>query len=92
MKRHTYYLYAHGGSGNHGCEAIVRTTAAMLGETPLLFSFRPEEDCKYGVDQVLDLSPYSKNVKTNHPIGYYPWRVWKALRKGSTILDRKSVV
>ena len=24
-------LYMHGGSGNHGCEAIVRTTAELLG-------------------------------------------------------------
>ena len=24
------YMYAHGGSGNHGCEAIVRSTCDML--------------------------------------------------------------
>ena len=24
------FLYAHGGSGNHGCEAIVRSTIKIL--------------------------------------------------------------
>ena len=28
------YLYAHGGSGNHGCEAIVRSTLDLLKDTP----------------------------------------------------------
>lgn len=41
-------MYPHGGSGNHGCEAIVRTTAELLKERDLtLFSENPEEDRKY---------------------------------------------
>ena len=40
-----YLLFPHSGSGNHGCEAIVRTTQAMLeGESTCLFSDVPEED------------------------------------------------
>ena len=28
------YLYAHGGSENHGCEAIVRSTLDLLKDVP----------------------------------------------------------
>lgn len=46
------WMYAHGGSGNHGCEAIVRSTLKLLKDIDLeksLFSMRPDEDEKYGV-------------------------------------------
>ena len=47
------FLYAHGGSGNHGCEAIVRATAQILCDTELtLISSSPWEDCKYGLDKL----------------------------------------
>ena len=62
------FMYAHGGSGNHGCEAIVRSTAGILSgltqDKLVLLSSRPEEDLKYGVDQVCEIrkdqTPYSK--------------------------------
>ena len=45
-----YVLYMHGGSGNHGCEAIVRTTAKLLGgpENVKLWSLAKQEDARYG--------------------------------------------
>ena len=45
-------LYGHGGSGNHGCEAIVRSTAGILGGEIELLSQHPEQDLRYGIDQV----------------------------------------
>lgn len=46
-------LYAHGGSGNHGCEAIVRSTKKLLGERELvLISSQPDEDHQYGLDKI----------------------------------------
>ena len=48
-----YVLYHHGGSGNHGCEAIVRSFAKILGKQPQLISFRPEDDYKYGINMVV---------------------------------------
>lgn len=46
-------LYAHGGSGNHGCEAIVRATKKLLEEQELvLISSRPDEDHQYGLDKL----------------------------------------
>lgn len=44
-----FVMYPHGGSGNHGCEAIVRTTINLLGNNNefLLFSDDADEDKKY---------------------------------------------
>lgn len=50
------YLYAHGGSGNHGCEAIVRATADILrGHALHLISSNPEEDRQYGISALATL-------------------------------------
>ena len=62
------YLYAHGGSENHGCEAIVRSTLDLLKDVPckekILISSRPDEDIKYGINELCeiekDIMPYSK--------------------------------
>ncbi len=62
-------MYAHGGSGNHGCEAIVRSTCAILEEAAkdglTLVSSNPQEDVKYGIDRLCriekDILPYKKN-------------------------------
>lgn len=50
------FMYAHGGSGNHGCEAIVRSTARILtGNQLFLISSKPEEDEKYGISPIATL-------------------------------------
>ena len=62
------YMYAHGGSGNHGCEAIVRSTVGLLENIPankiILLSSRSKEDKKYGVSELCEVidekSSYSK--------------------------------
>lgn len=47
-------LFGHGGSGNHGCEAIVRSTARILaGRELCLISRRPEEDLRWGIDSLM---------------------------------------
>lgn len=48
-------LYMHTGSANHGCEAIIRTTSALLGgpEDVQLWSLAREEDLHYdAVDKI----------------------------------------
>ena len=55
MSQKTYVLYAHDGSGNHGCEALVRSTCELLGtgkDNVILMSTRPDEDKKYGLSNV----------------------------------------
>lgn len=47
-------LYAHGGSANHGCEALARSTIQSLEKRNkfTLLSERPEEDLKYGLNEI----------------------------------------
>ena len=58
------FLYAHGGAGNHGCEAIVRSTVKIFKETGFgeisLISSRPEEDKYYGLDTICNIIPEKK--------------------------------
>lgn len=48
-------LYYHGGSANHGCEAIVRSTYEMLMEPLTLFSSNIAEEKEYGIDKIVDV-------------------------------------
>ena len=66
-------LYPHGGSGNHGCEAIVRATAKIMANHHFtLFSSRKEEDQKYGLDKVCC-------IESEHsPLSRLSIRYWKA--------------
>lgn len=50
-------LYPHGGSGNHGCEAIVRSTCKITQADVTLFSASPEEDKKVGLDAICNVQP-----------------------------------
>lgn len=64
------FLYGHGGSGNHGCEAIVRSTQKILQlskEKIILLSENKEEDIKYGLEDICIIrdakQSYSKKTK-----------------------------
>ena len=50
-------MYAHAGSGNHGCEAIVRSVCGILGKENSIsvLSHDIGEDQKYGLDGVCRL-------------------------------------
>lgn len=65
------FMYAHGGSGNHGCEAIVRSTADILsGRSLTLISSNPEEDRKYGVDTVCSLLKDRSDAINKKSLGF----------------------
>lgn len=67
-----YVLFPHGGSGNHGCEAIVRTTKRMIGGNEvILFSDNPEEDEKYLGEDFINITVPIKNI-SRLSLGY--WR------------------
>lgn len=68
-------LYPHGGSGNHGCEAIVRSTAKLSNAQLNLFSNNCEEDSCYGLDAVCNLTGAERPIN-RFGIGY-----WRALIK-----------
>lgn len=63
-----FVLYAHGGSGNHGCEALVRTTSKIInntfGEYPKVISSNPEEDRTYIKDLPLDVLKKGTSIPT----------------------------
>ena len=50
-----YKLFLHAGSGNHGCEAIVRTTIDILDSPVKLYSRKPDLDRKYGIEKICEL-------------------------------------
>lgn len=87
-------LFAHGGSGNHGCEALVRSTFAFLKangiEDITLVSRMPDEDKKY----IPDFDGKIQYVGEQFS-GVTPARVAAKLLKtvsGSTVLyDKKEM-
>ena len=48
-------LYSHGGSENHGCEALVRSTIDILGQPVRLLSQHPKQDEKYDINKICDI-------------------------------------
>lgn len=56
----------HNGSGNHGCEALVRGLCLVLSKMgikdALLLSASPEEDLKYGLDHIVCIDSSKKRV------------------------------
>lgn len=45
-------LYPHGGCGNHGCEAIVKSTYKITKGDITLLSSAPKEDIQFGLDKI----------------------------------------
>ncbi|PWL50343.1 MAG: hypothetical protein DBY36_06535 [Clostridiales bacterium] len=70
-----FSFYAHGGSQNHGCEAIARTSANMLGGGVTLYSQSPEEDLAYGLDALMKVEKCGDRVRRYSPrhIAYKLW-------------------
>lgn len=87
-----YTLFAHGGSGNHGCEAIVRSVVRVLnlGQEEELLSDVPEEDACYGLDGLLSVNASRSYVTqgliykllakmSGNPDRYYYRRLYRSL-------------
>ena len=63
-------LSPHSGSGNHGCEAIVRSTVKIMPEHRFeLFSSSVEEDLRYGLDRCCKVFSQTKRLNRFSP-GY----------------------
>ncbi|MDO4741761.1 MAG: glycosyltransferase [Candidatus Saccharibacteria bacterium] len=57
-----YIYYYHGGSGNHGCEALVRTITSIcnIKRNELgIYSYRPEQDKQFGIFYVASFIKHS---------------------------------
>ena len=55
-------LYPHGGSANHGCEAIVRSISKIKTANYTLFSNSPKEDFRYGLQQYCSIKYPHQNI------------------------------
>jgi colanic acid/amylovoran biosynthesis protein len=63
-----YIMYPHGGSGNHGCEAIVRSTADIIKKVNkendiILYSSSVEQDISNGLDKICSIRLQNSPVK-----------------------------
>lgn len=57
-------MYPHGGSGNRGCEAIVRATSKILGKNEyVLFSTECEEDQEVGLNNICVVKQQLKKIR-----------------------------
>lgn len=87
-----YALYAHGGSGNHGCEAIVRSTSKILSlsNKDLLLTNSIQEDLRYNLDSLLHIeqsrNPFANSIiyrlkskLTSNPDRVYFKEIYKLL-------------
>lgn len=63
------FLYNHGGSENHGCEALVRTACQLLGEDKRLslVSEAPQQDYFYNIQEIADIKPASLAISKLSP-------------------------
>lgn len=75
--RNQLVMYLHGGSGNHGCEAIVNSTCHMLDGIPkLLVTNSEEEDRAYSLAPLCDILQERKIAEHFFAhVWYYVWRV-----------------
>ena len=82
-------LYMHGGSGNHGCEALVRTTTKIAkdatGSDVILWSQNVSEDYKYGVSNVVDEIVATDEVNKKSLSFLWSYFKFKILKKSDAL-------
>lgn len=79
MENSKIALYMHGGSANHGCEAIVRSTCAMLPKKPVLLSTNPQEDEYYKLNNLCEIRR-EKSISDNKLMHIFLYFLKKVLR------------
>ena len=70
-----YFIYNHGGSGNHGCEALVRTVSNLFGGNIPVYSEFPQQDLHYGLNEIDPI------VSAMGPVSKTSVSFWKAYLK-----------
>lgn len=69
-----YYIYNNGDARNHGCEAIIRSTAQMLGNSKDdigYTSFESKADYDYGLDEICNIIDCRTNIVEYKSLKYY---------------------
>ena len=78
-----YLIYGNGSCGNHGCEAIIRGTAALLGVPPLVFSADAACDNQYGLHQLADIYPAVVSPQRDFAF----WKAYLKLKTTGNYMD-----
>ena len=76
MEENKVVLYAHAGSGNHGCEALANTICKLINRPVRLVTNSVKEDESYSLKGMCEIVP-EQNVANNLIIHivYYAWRM-----------------
>lgn len=86
-----YLMFAHAGSRNHGCEAIVRSTIGLLGENNKysLYSKNQTEDIEHSLNNIVTLrkNPHINITSPNSLKGFLYRAQAKLLKKDFDLLD-----
>lgn len=80
LNKEKVVLYAHAGSGNHGCEALANTLCNLIDNQVILVTNSVEEDQSYSLKELVDSEKLEivpeKNIRANKlaHIFYYGYR------------------
>lgn len=91
-----YFIYNHGGSANHGCEALVRTVLNLFqDEKPIpVLTEAPQQDLRYGIGELAPLepatTPYSK-LSLSFGSAYFTLKTQKDYFKMDILPYRKPI-
>lgn len=78
-------LFPHGGSGNHGCEAIVRSTVKITENSKIdLFSKAPDQDIAVGLEKLCTIHKAEQIIRTGS------WPYLKAKFKHHFLRNRQA--
>ena len=83
------HLYYHGGSANHGCEAIVRSTEKILDHPMTLWTTAPEEDRAYGLDRIVTVRHDVPTPIRRGSLSYYRCALEHKLTGSDYLFTRK---
>ena len=64
-------LYSHGGSMNHGCEAIIRSTYKIFNRPMELYSLNASEDYKYNIQSIFKIISDEDILPRKPSLRYY---------------------
>lgn len=81
-------FYSHSGSGNHGCEAIVRGTHKILNNIAYitLLSQDEEEEYKYNIDKIVNVKK-AKNEINKNSLSFFSAYLSLKLLKNTSKMD-----
>lgn len=84
------FFYAHTGSGNHGCEALVRATTKLLGGRPILYTTGYDEDIYYGLEQITQVCRDVVSAVPRRSAAYYAAAIYQKLTGQTTLFTSYS--